>query len=75
LAAAVASTGSNKVRDCSSILNFQATASPEPVYDLSDCGLKNVPAGVFTTCKIQRKEALMLQVRFLPMFGMNEPMM
>jgi hypothetical protein len=45
------------------------------VYDLSDCGLKNVPAGVFTTCKIQRKEALMLQVRFLPMFGMNEPML
>ncbi len=47
---------------------FQAAASPEPVYDLSDCGLKNVPAGVYTTCKIQRKEALLLQVSLISVF-------
>ena len=41
---------------------LKATESPEPVYDLSECGLKNVPAGVYSRCMIQRKEALLLQV-------------
>merc|ERR1719468_996880 len=40
---------------------YLATESPEPVYDLSECGLKNVPAGVYSRCMIQRKEALLLQ--------------
>jgi len=31
------------------------------VYDLIDCALKNVPAGVFSRCKMLRKEALLLQ--------------
>ena len=41
----------------------QATESPEPVYDISECALKNVPPGVYSRCMIQRKEALLLQVR------------
>jgi len=40
---------------------YLATASPEPVYDISECGLKNVPSGVYSSCMIQRKEALLLQ--------------
>ena len=44
------------------LFRFQATASPEPVYDISECGLKNVPSGVYSSCMIQRKEALLLQV-------------
>jgi len=30
------------------------------VYDISECCLKNIPAGTFSTCKVQRKEALLL---------------
>ena len=41
---------------------LKAQESPEPVYDLSDCGLKNVPAGVYSICKVRRKHALLLQV-------------
>lgn len=40
---------------------YLAQESPEPVYDLIDCGLKNVPPGVFSRCKVLRKEALLLQ--------------
>lgn len=40
---------------------YLATESPEPVYDISECGLKNVPSGVYSRCMIQRKEALLLQ--------------
>lgn len=40
---------------------YLAQESPEPIYDLIDCGLKNVPAGVFSRCKVLRKEALLLQ--------------
>jgi len=40
---------------------YLAQESPEPVYDLSECGLKNVPSGVFSRCRIMRKQALLLQ--------------
>merc|ERR1719244_867856 len=40
---------------------YLAQESPEPVYDLSDCALKNVPPGIFSRCKVLRKEALLLQ--------------
>lgn len=40
---------------------YLATESPEPVYEISECGLKNVPSGVYSRCMIQRKEALLLQ--------------
>ena len=45
--------------------SLKATESPEPVYDISECALKNVPSGVYSRCMIQRKEALLLQVRSL----------
>ncbi len=32
------------------------------MYDISECGLKNVPSGVYSKCKVLRKEALLLQV-------------
>ena len=41
---------------------FQAQESPEPVFDLSECALKNVPSGVYSRCKVSRKEGLLLQV-------------
>lgn len=40
---------------------YLAQESPEPVYDLSDCGLKNVPSGVYSRIKVMRKKALLLQ--------------
>ena len=41
----------------------QAQESPEPVYDLSECGLKTVPGGTYARIKIMLKEGLLLQVR------------
>jgi E3 ubiquitin-protein ligase LRSAM1 len=38
-----------------------AQESPEPVFDISECALKNVPAGIYSRCKVARKEALLLQ--------------
>jgi len=40
---------------------YLAQESPEPVYDISECGLKNVPSGVYSRVKVARKEALLLQ--------------
>jgi len=40
---------------------YLAQESPEPIYDLVDCGLKSLPPGVFSKCKVLRKEALLLQ--------------
>uniref|UniRef100_A0A1Q3G387 Putative e3 ubiquitin-protein ligase lrsam1 n=1 Tax=Culex tarsalis TaxID=7177 RepID=A0A1Q3G387_CULTA len=37
-----------------------AKETPEPVYDLADCNLKDVPPGVFIMCKVLRKELLSL---------------
>ena len=42
--------------------NFKAQESPEPLYDISDCGMKNVPSGVYIKVKMSLKEALLLQV-------------
>lgn len=38
----------------------QAKETPEPIYDLADCNLKDVPSGVFIMCKVLRKELLSL---------------
>ncbi|XP_049826886.1 E3 ubiquitin-protein ligase LRSAM1-like isoform X1 [Schistocerca gregaria] len=40
---------------------YLARENPEPVFDLSDCALKHVPSGVYTLCKVFRKEALYMQ--------------
>ncbi|XP_035906534.1 E3 ubiquitin-protein ligase LRSAM1-like isoform X1 [Anopheles stephensi] len=37
-----------------------AKETPEPIYDLEDCNLKDVPAGVFVLCKVLRKDVLTL---------------
>ena len=42
--------------------NFKAQESPEPLYDISDCGMKNVPSGTYIKVKMSLKEALLLQV-------------
>lgn len=39
---------------------YLAQESPAPIYDISQCALKNVPSGVFSRCKVARKEALLL---------------
>lgn len=41
-------------------INQQAKETPEPDFDLSDCNLKAIPAGVFINCKVLRKEVLNL---------------
>lgn len=46
-----------------------AETNPEPVYDLIDCGLKTVPSSVYSHCKIQRIEALLLQDNELSNLG------
>jgi E3 ubiquitin-protein ligase LRSAM1 len=40
---------------------YLARENPEPVFDLSDCGLKLVPSGIYSLCRVFRKEALYLQ--------------
>ena len=40
---------------------FQARENPEPVFDISECALKNVPSGIYLLCKVFRKEALYMQ--------------
>ncbi|KAJ9589869.1 hypothetical protein L9F63_017024, partial [Diploptera punctata] len=40
---------------------YLARENPEPVFDLADCALKTVPAGIYSLCKVFRKEALYLQ--------------
>lgn len=44
---------------------YLAREDPEPVFDLSDCDLKSVPSGVYTLCKVFRKERLYLQINQL----------
>ena len=45
--------------------HFKAQESPEPLYDISDCGMKNVPSGVYIKVKMSLKEALLLQVNII----------
>ncbi|XP_063241891.1 E3 ubiquitin-protein ligase LRSAM1-like isoform X2 [Bacillus rossius redtenbacheri] len=40
---------------------YLAREDPEPVFDLSDCALRHVPAGVYSLCRVFRKEMLYLQ--------------
>lgn len=42
-----------------------ARETPEPVFELSGCDLKAVPAGVFILCKVLRKERLDLRANRL----------
>lgn len=42
-----------------------AKDTPEPVFDLSECGLFDIPPGVFSMCKVFRKDKLFLQINNL----------
>ncbi|XP_077986680.1 E3 ubiquitin-protein ligase LRSAM1-like [Glandiceps talaboti] len=44
---------------------YVARESPEPTFDISKCELNDVPSGVFSLCKVLRKEALLLHENFL----------
>lgn len=39
---------------------YLARESPEPIFDLSECQLKNVPSGIYSICKVFRKDHLYL---------------
>ncbi|CAH0722483.1 unnamed protein product, partial [Brenthis ino] len=39
---------------------YLARESPEPDFDLSDCQLRRVPSGIFSICKVFRKDNLYL---------------
>jgi len=38
----------------------QARENPEPVFDVSECALKNVPSGIYSLCKVFRKKILLM---------------
>ncbi|XP_058830179.1 E3 ubiquitin-protein ligase LRSAM1-like [Topomyia yanbarensis] len=46
-----------------------AKETPEPIYDLADCNLKDVPPGVYVMCKVLRKELLTLANNKLTSLG------
>ncbi|GLV42561.1 Sur-8 [Carabus blaptoides fortunei] len=39
---------------------YLARENPEPVFDLSDCGLRQVPSGIYSLCRVFLKESLQL---------------
>lgn len=44
---------------------YLARESPEPEFDLSDCELRILPSGIFSICKVYRKDNLYLQNNYL----------
>lgn len=44
---------------------YLAKESPESDFDLSDCQLRKVPSGIFSICKVYRKEHLFLNENYL----------
>lgn len=40
---------------------YLAREDPDLTFDISDCDLKNVPKGVYSICKVLRKETLILR--------------
>ncbi|CAK1548295.1 unnamed protein product [Leptosia nina] len=44
---------------------YIARESPEPDFDLSECNLRYLPPGIFSICKVFRKDYLYLQVNKL----------
>ncbi|XP_011706020.1 PREDICTED: E3 ubiquitin-protein ligase LRSAM1-like isoform X3 [Wasmannia auropunctata] len=39
---------------------YLARENPEPVFDVSECALKNVPSGIYSLCKVFRKKILLM---------------
>lgn len=44
---------------------YLAKESPESDFDLSDCQLRRLPSGIFSICKVYRKEHLFLNENYL----------
>lgn len=44
---------------------YLAKESPESDFDLSDCQLRKVPSGIYSICKVYRKEYLFLNENYL----------
>ncbi|XP_018493732.1 E3 ubiquitin-protein ligase LRSAM1 [Galendromus occidentalis] len=40
---------------------YLAENTPEPIFDLSECGLEQLPPGVLAKCRVFRKTSLLLQ--------------
>ncbi|KAF2896781.1 hypothetical protein ILUMI_09399 [Ignelater luminosus] len=40
---------------------YLARENPEPIFDLSDCGIRNVPTGIYSLCRVFLKESLHLE--------------
>uniref|UniRef100_A0A0K8RFZ4 Putative ubiquitin ligase protein lrsam1 n=1 Tax=Ixodes ricinus TaxID=34613 RepID=A0A0K8RFZ4_IXORI len=54
------SKGSGDVRTKLERKLYLAQENPEPVFDLSECSLSDVPSGVFSKCRVFRKTTLLL---------------
>lgn len=39
---------------------YLARENPEPTFDVSECALKHVPSGIYSLCKVFRKEILLM---------------
>ncbi|XP_063910580.1 E3 ubiquitin-protein ligase LRSAM1-like isoform X2 [Zophobas morio] len=44
---------------------YLAREAPEPVFDLSECGLRQVPQGIYSLCRVFLKEVLRLDGNYL----------
>lgn len=44
---------------------YLAQESPEPLFDLSNCEIEEVPSGVYALCKVLQKEVLLLHDNWL----------
>ncbi|KAF5288237.1 hypothetical protein FQA39_LY04005 [Lamprigera yunnana] len=40
---------------------YLARENPEPIFDLSDCGIRDVPTGIYSLCKVFLKQSLHLE--------------
>ncbi|XP_012530931.1 E3 ubiquitin-protein ligase LRSAM1 isoform X2 [Monomorium pharaonis] len=48
---------------------YLARENPEPVFDVSECALKNVPSGIYSLCKVFRKKILLMYDNKLSSFS------
>ncbi|KAK6627231.1 hypothetical protein RUM44_009708 [Polyplax serrata] len=44
---------------------YLARENPEPIFDISDCNLKQLPNNIFSLCRVFRKDTLYLQNNLL----------
>lgn len=42
------------------MLITKARTTPEPIFDLADCGLAKVPSGIYSLCRVFLKQSLLL---------------